>query len=510
MFKRLICLVSVFVLLCLVNSSSADLVAHWKFNNDRTDSIGLLSWKLENGARYSTDSKEGSHSLSLDGTDDCAVQSAVGVLARAFSTRTVAFWFKVNTDNVIQVLYDEGGSDDGLSIRIYAAYLQAAVRNAGIDVIASASLDGTAWTHAAMTFDNGSLRLYVNGVERAMASAKFTTVAGRKDAAGIGARNGQDAFGKRGTGDYFGGLIDDVRIYDNALSADEIKELAASRPATGIVQPEREKPKAEKPKHEEVSPAPDRLLRRNTYYIGPELYSFKYEEPGYMEEEGMFYGIAFGAIYREWVSDYPRQTLSDNKMMVRGEGRFAFGEVDYDGAVQDITTGEITPLTINGIDDFVLEGRLLFGPEWLGENTLNTLYAGIGYRYLNDDPSFHPAGYERESNYYYVPIGFEIDTDLQAGWSWAGRIEYDFLLWGMQKSHLSDIHPILPDVENDQKSGYGYRVSIKIQYKSKDVILAIEPFFRYWDIDKSDVKFGGIFEPANETTEYGIQLIWMF
>jgi hypothetical protein len=510
MFKRLVCSVSIFVLLCLAGSSSADLVTHWKFDNDRTDSIGLLSWKLENGARYSTDSKEGSHSLSLDGTDDCAVQSAVGVLARAFSTRTVALWFKVGSNNITQVLYDEGGADDGLSVRLYSTYLQAVVRNAGIDAIASAGIDGEAWTHAAVTFDNGSLRLYVNGVERALASAKFTAVAGRKDAAGIGARNSQDAFGKRGTGDYFGGLIDDVRIYDDALSADEISELVAARPAAAIVQPERELLKAEpvetkpeKPKPAGISPAPDRLMRRIAYNIGPELYSFEYKEPGYMEEEGIFYGAAFGATYRDWVSGSSRQAVSDNKIMVRGEGRFAFGQVDYDGALMDGT-----PLTINNIDDFTLEGRLLLGPEWLIENTLDTLYAGIGYRYLNDDSSFHPAGYERESNYYYVPIGFQIDTGQQAGWSWAGGIEYDYFLWGLQRSH---IFPTI--LENEQDSGYGYRASIKLQKKSKDVNFVIEPFFRYWDIDDSEIEYtiwGGGLEPANETTEYGVQLFWMF
>jgi hypothetical protein len=514
MFKRLVCSVSIFVLLCLVNNSLADLVAHWQFDNERVDSVGLLNWKLENGAHYSTDCKEGSHALSLDGMDDCAVQSAVGVLARAFSTRTVALWFKVYADNVTQVLYDEGGADDGLSVRIYAAYLQAAVRNSGIDVIVSGSLEGKAWTHAAVTFDNGSLRLYINGIERALASAKFTTVSSRKDAAGIGARDSQDAFGKRGTGDYFGGLIDDVRIYDNVLSADEIRELAAAGSAAG--QPEREKLEAEpvglkpeKPKPAEVPPVPDRLLRRIVYDIGPELYSFKYEEPGLMEEKGIFYGVAFGATYREWVSGSSRQALSDNKIMVRGEGRFAFGQVDYEGGIQDIETGEIYPYSVDNQDDFVLEGRLMLGPEWLSGNILSTLYAGIGYRYLNDDPpSSDPYGYERESNYYYVPIGFGIDTDLQAGWSWAGGIEYDYFIWGLQRSH---IFPTI--LENEQNSGYGYRASIKLQKKSKDVNFVIEPFFRYWDIDDSEIEYniwrGGL-EPANETTEYGIQLFWMF
>jgi hypothetical protein len=516
MFKRLTCSVSLFVVLCLVGSSSADLVAHWKFDNDRSDSIGLLNWKLENGVRYSTDSKQGSHSLSLDGTDDLAVQSAIGVLAEAFSTRTVALWFKVDANNVTQVLYDEGGADSGLSIRINNEYLQATVRNTGIDVIASAALDSTGWTHAAVTFDNGSLRLYINGVERALASANFTTVANHKDAAGIGARNSQDAFGKRGTGDYFGGLIDDVRIYDNALSPDEIKELTAVRPAAVIVQPEPEQPKAEpeetKPeesKPAEVSPVPDLLLKRIVYEIGPEFYSFEYEEPGYMKEEGIFYGVALSATYRGWVPNSSKQALSDNKMMVRGEGRFAFGQVDYDGGIQNIETGEVYQYSNDDQDDFVLEGRILLGPEWLSSDILSTLYAGIGYRYLNDDSSSsNPYSYERESNYYYVPIGFEIDTSLKSGWSLAGGIEYDYFLWGLQRSHIS------PTIfENDQNSGYGYRASIKLQKKSKDVNFVIEPFFRYWDIDDSEIEYniwGAGLEPANETTEYGVQFIWMF
>ena len=344
-------------------------------------------------------------------------------------------------------------------------------------------------------------------------------VAGHKDPAGIGACNGQDAFGKRETGDYFGGLIDDVRIYDNALSVEEIKVLSVVRPATAAVQPEREKLKAElveskpeKPRPAEVRPSTERLLKRNTIYIGPELYSFKYEEPGYMEEEGTFYGIAIGTTYREWVPYYPGQALPDNKMMFRAEGRFAFGQVDYDGAVQDLETGEIYPYSVDNQNDFVLEGRLMLGPEWLGENILSTLYSGLGYRYLNDDSSSSSGGYERESNYFYIPIGYEINTGLRAGWSIAGRIEYDYFLWGMQRSHLSNVG--LLDVDNMQDSGYGYRASIRFQKVSTDAVFVIEPFLRYWDIDDSDLEYAGygyyVLEPANNTTELGVQLIWMF
>ena len=257
-----------------------------------------------------------------------------------------------------------------------------------------------------------------------------------------------------------------------------------------------------------LSPALKAKSQKITMDIGPEIYSFKYKEPGFMEEEGTFYGVHIGYTFRDWMPASPKESPSGGGSMFRAEGRFAKGQVDYDGALQDGT-----PLTNDNQDDFVFEGRLLLGGDWMGGNVLNTVYAGMGYRYLNDDlGSGRPGGYERESNYYYVPIGYEIDTNIQGGWSLGGRVEFDYLLWGMQKSHLSDVG--LYDVDKRQNNGLGYRASIRFQHKSKDAVFAIEPFFRYWDINKSEVKYdplgNGWIEPENETKEIGVQLFWMF
>ncbi len=244
-------------------------------------------------------------------------------------------------------------------------------------------------------------------------------------------------------------------------------------------------------------------IQRTTWDIGLEVYNFKYEE-SIMDEEGLFYGLALGWTLRNWVPVSHDESASDGGPMLRLEGRFAVGEVDYDGGLNDGT-----PLTIDGIDDYTLETRAIFGRDWLGADTLNTLYAGIGYRYLNDDLSVHPAGYERESNYLYLPLGYRFDSSVEPGWSWGAGLEYDLLLWGNQRSHLSDVDPALPDVDNKQNKGFGYRASVRLQHKGTKGIFIIEPFFRFWDIEDSKVNFG-ILEPANETTEYGIQLIWMF
>ncbi len=248
-------------------------------------------------------------------------------------------------------------------------------------------------------------------------------------------------------------------------------------------------------------------LRRTTLDIGPEVYSFKYEEPGFMEEEGLFYGVRLGYTIRDWVPASPKKSPLDGGSMFRAEFRFARGQVDYDGE-----TLEGTPARADDIDDFAFEGRLLFGGDMLRGDSLNTLYAGIGYRYLNDDSSIYAGGYERESNYLYVPLGYQFDSSHKVGWSFGFGAEYDFFIAGIQRSHLSNVG--LYDIDNRQNRGYGYRASFRFQHKSKYAIFTIEPFFRYWDIDDSEIEYAGYdyygLEPANKTREIGVQLFWIF
>ena len=239
-------------------------------------------------------------------------------------------------------------------------------------------------------------------------------------------------------------------------------------------------------------------LKKESLFIGPEIYRFEYEESG-IQDTGMFYGVVFGYIYRDWIPDTDMEKLSKVKVMFAMEFRFAAGEVDYDG---QLMSG--TPYKVNNIDDKTFETRILFGPDFLEDDHLSTLYTGFGYRYLFDDSSFDPAGYERTSNYLYMPVGYQFHQITDAPWSFGATIEGDLLLFGVQKSDLGYL-----DVSNDQHEGLGFRAAVKLQKKSENCIFSIEPFFRYWDIDDSDVE-NGFYEPANETTEFGIQFKWLF
>jgi len=240
-------------------------------------------------------------------------------------------------------------------------------------------------------------------------------------------------------------------------------------------------------------------LPKHSVDLGTEISYIKYKEPSVMEEKGMMYGIVGSYTYH-------------NKLMLKADGRFSYGQVDYKNSG-----------TLDNIDDYTLEFRGLGGYDF-SVFTASTLtpYIGIGYRYLNDDlkgtTSTGALGYERESNYLYSPIGIEIITPLENDWSVGATLEYDYFWKGIQKSHLSDAIAGLNDIENDQDDGYGLRGSIKFQKKGEKLDFLIEPFIRYWNIKKSKetvITYSGTiigygYEPKNNSTEFGIKFAAKF
>ena len=78
-------------------------------------------------------------------------------------------------------------------------------------------MNNNTWRHVVATVDASYLRVYVNGVEDATPVARTI---------GDVVSGGTNLIGRYnfGGGDYFLGSIDEFRIYDRALSADEIKQ----------------------------------------------------------------------------------------------------------------------------------------------------------------------------------------------------------------------------------------------------------------------------------------------
>ncbi|WP_024871384.1 hypothetical protein [Tolumonas lignilytica] len=243
--------------------------------------------------------------------------------------------------------------------------------------------------------------------------------------------------------------------------------------------------------------AADQSLSTNSgQELGLSVSSYKYEEPNVDVKND---GIKIGA-------DYTTALSFQNEWFLKLNGRIAYGTVDYTGS----GTAKNNP-------DYYYELRPLIGNDrWLGNSVLAP-YAGFGFRYLYNDSRGMTStgywGYQRESRYYYVPVGVTHRFSLDSRSILESMVEFDYLIRGQQKSRLSDVSPSYPDADNRQNSGYGIKFSS--MYRAHG--LAIGPYIDYWNINDSEVStavsgntiYSG-FEPQNTTFEFGIKASMRF
>lgn len=247
----------------------------------------------------------------------------------------------------------------------------------------------------------------------------------------------------------------------------------------------------------------------HTIDMGVDPYFYRYKENIGVKIGGMMVGYFANYAYRPEDENFLNNFLLNTYML---EGRMALGGLHYKSG-----SG-----TINNEHNINFEIRTLIGKEFLFENQLDvTPYGGFGYRYLFDQgrdvlTSLGAVGYDRRSNYYYLPLG--INASLPSGdWLNTLNFEYDVFLSGVQYSDLSDVNPYTaspyPNIKNDQKHGYGVRGSWRFTYIKSTFNFYIEPYFRYWSIENSKPAFytqGGTdwvaHEPKNQTIELGSKL----
>jgi hypothetical protein len=242
-------------------------------------------------------------------------------------------------------------------------------------------------------------------------------------------------------------------------------------------------------------------VKTHNFEIGLETYYMKYKEPHIMENTGWMYGALGSYTYH-------------NRIMARVEARVATGEVDYSSN----NTG-----SDSGTRDTAVEARGLLGYDFSVGQWLLTPYLGFGYRYLNDDSKGSVTttghlGYERESNYYYSPVGLEAMVPLADRWSLTLNGEADIFWSGTQKDRLSGAVAGLSDVEYDQREGVGARGSIRFLKRFETLTMSFGGFIRYWWINDSGVSpttFRGVqsgysVEPENHTYEVGAMFSILF
>ncbi|MHC4738695.1 MAG: LamG domain-containing protein [Planctomycetota bacterium] len=224
--------VAVMVILIGAGSARADLteglVAHWKFDEGMgdiaQDSAGSNDGTLVNGPVWTTGQLAGA--LNFDGSNGVYIEGSGGtgsVLNIYDSNLTLSAWVKpatVPAQGTILARYKSFTGTYRLGISSGTAYINTYLKGSGHWFLNGGSvLEVGTWYHVVGVFDRDAHigQVYVNGVEDAEGALGPNPLS--NDAiTRIGCR--------QGTSDStFNGLIDDVRIYDRALSAEEVEQL---------------------------------------------------------------------------------------------------------------------------------------------------------------------------------------------------------------------------------------------------------------------------------------------
>jgi hypothetical protein len=196
------------------------LVAAYGFNETTgtnvLDSSGNDLTGVISGATRTTTARSG-QALTFDGVNDWVTVNDAAALD--VTTVTLEAWVRPTTlSGWRTVIMKE--TANSLAYTLYAhdnAPRPAAYINNGgpdLDVLGTVALPVNAWTHLAMTYDGATMRLYMNGTLAATRSATGNILA-TADPLRIG--------GNAPWGEYFAGQIDDVRIYNRALTEAEIQ-----------------------------------------------------------------------------------------------------------------------------------------------------------------------------------------------------------------------------------------------------------------------------------------------
>lgn len=155
-------------------------------------------------------------SLSFDGTSDALSRSAVTGLAAGNTPHTLATWIKVvalPANRAWIALLGNAGAGAHHWLLNSAGTTQFGVWNG---TQKQPVLPVGEWHHVAVTFDGTNLAAYVDGVEVGTAAPASFNLQGVPFTVAQ-AHNNEN---------FFNGILDDVRIYDRALTAAEVQYLS--------------------------------------------------------------------------------------------------------------------------------------------------------------------------------------------------------------------------------------------------------------------------------------------
>ena len=262
-----------------------------------------------------------------------------------------------------------------------------------------------------------------------------------------------------------------------------------------------------------VSPT-NSLAKEDAIGFGVSLLEFDYAE--YLDgqfldgETGLLPGI-----YTNYTLD-----ISDKSYLTL-VGSYYFGQLDYNGETQG------TGIPIKSTSDAnIIDASFVYG-QWLDSRAKSVfrygIYGGLGYRYWrrNINPTLTPAGNPvagvREFyDWFYFIVGVNgqvarvndvsVELNIRATRMVSAEIEIDYL--GYQNWDNNSL---------DLGERWGLYFGVPIKFSAWNHNMTIEPFYRQWDIGKSNIEpitsggvptGSGVFEPRSETGNFGVHIYY--
>ena len=201
------------------------LAADWSFDSDGSDSAGNNNGSFQGGASVTSSAMVGSGALSLNGSTGYVSVPDSPELRLGSNDFTISAWINHSSTTVYRGIYTKGSYLTNGGFEFYIApngRLRVACWKSGGTY---ATIDGNTcvadntWHHVTVKREENAIKLYRDGVEDGVNNNFFTSADNfnASTTATIGCRAGNY---------FFSGIIDDLRVYKSALSADNITTLA--------------------------------------------------------------------------------------------------------------------------------------------------------------------------------------------------------------------------------------------------------------------------------------------
>ena len=211
---------------------SAGLIGHWKLDEtsgtSAADSAGSNNGTMQSGLDAGNDSIPGvdGTALEFDGTDDY-ISLGDPVALQLTGAMTVSTWVKISIGGNIEELVNRDKNTTDRGYRLVKEASDIACFGVAVDATTNANVCGSSamplgeWVLVTGVYKPSAfVRVYYNGT---LAGENTTSIPASARLSTVGPR-----LGERGSGaSPLHGSLDDVRIYNRALTADEITALYA-------------------------------------------------------------------------------------------------------------------------------------------------------------------------------------------------------------------------------------------------------------------------------------------